>query len=48
MIRDIQMNIFKDCAMVPLYSDIEYCAYRSDIDGLVITSNGGIYYNDIK
>lgn len=34
--------------MVPLYSDVEYCAYRNDIEGLVVTENGGIYYNDVK
>jgi len=48
LVRDIQMKIFEDCAMVPLYSDVEYCAYRNDIEGLVVTESGGIYYNDIK
>ncbi|CAK7029140.1 ABC transporter substrate-binding protein [Tissierella sp.] len=48
LISDIQMSIFEDCAMVPLYSDVEYCAYRNDIEGLLVTENGSIYYNDIK
>lgn len=48
LIYDIQMEIFKDCAMVPLYSDVEYCAYRNDIEGLIVTANGDIYFNDIK
>lgn len=48
LIYDIQMEIYKDCAMVPLYSDVEYCAYRSDIKGLVVTSDGSIYYNDVE
>lgn len=48
LIGDIQMKIFEDCSMVPLYSDIEYCAYRNDIEGLIVTETGGIYYNDIR
>jgi len=48
LVGEIQMKIFEDCAMVPLYSDVEYCAYRKDIEGLVVTSNGSIYYNDVK
>lgn len=48
LITDIQMDIFQSCTMLPLYSDIEYCAYRSDIPGLVVTSNGGIFFNDVE
>ena len=42
------MEMFKDCAIVPLYSDVSYCAYRNDINGLVVCGDGSLFYNDIN
>lgn len=43
-----QLEIFNDCAMVPLYSDVSYCAYRNDVNGMKIFDDGSIFYNDIN
>ena len=42
------MEMFKDCAIVPIYSDVSYCAYRNDINGLVVCGDGTLFYNDIN
>ncbi len=47
LVTEIQMDIFESCSMLPLYSDVEYCAYRADIPNLVVTANGGIFFNDV-
>ena len=47
-VYEAQMEMFKDCAIVPLYSDVSYCAYRNDINGLVVCGDGTLFYNDIN
>ena len=47
-VYEAQMEMFKDCAIVPLYSDVSYCAYRNDINGLVVCGDGSLFYNDIN
>lgn len=47
LVRQIQMLMYEDCAIVPLYSDVEYMAYRNDIEGLKVTQTGYIFFNDI-
>ena len=47
-VYEAQMEMFKDCAIVPIYSDVSYCAYRNDINGLVVCGDGTLFYNDIN
>lgn len=47
-VYEAQMEMFKDCAIVPLYTDVSYCAYRDGINGLVVCGDGSLFYNDIN
>ncbi|MDR1568884.1 MAG: ABC transporter substrate-binding protein [Oscillospiraceae bacterium] len=43
--EDYLMN---DLSILPVYSDVEYTAYRTDLEGLVITSVANYYFNDLE
>jgi peptide/nickel transport system substrate-binding protein len=40
--------LMQDLSILPIYSDVGYCAYRTDLKGLVVTSVANFYFNDVE
>ncbi|MDR2657012.1 MAG: ABC transporter substrate-binding protein [Oscillospiraceae bacterium] len=40
--------LMKDLSILPIYSDVGYTAYRSDLKGLIITPVANFYFNDVE
>jgi len=40
-------KIMEDLSLIPVYSDVEYTAYRNDLAGFLYTNLGNYYFNDI-
>ena len=47
-IGDIQIEMSKNLDILPLYSDISYIAYRTELKGVVIQPDGTMYFNDFE
>lgn len=47
VITEIQKKLFDYCTIMPLIQDFDYRCWRSDLTGVVYTSTGGFYLNDV-
>ncbi len=46
---EIQMeDLYPEWNMIPLYGDVTYIAYNSDLKGINVLSNGFLYWNDLS
>lgn len=44
----VQIEMFKNVNIIPLYSDVSYIAYRNELKGVNVMKNGTMYYNDFE
>lgn len=44
----IQMEMFKNCNIIPFFSNLSYIAYGDHVKGIVIQADSSLYWNDLS
>lgn len=47
-IGQIQMDMFKNCNIIPFFSNLSYIAYGDQVKGIVVQSDSSLYWNDLS
>lgn len=47
-IRDVQMHMFENVDIIPLFGDNDYEAFRSGLKGYVLNADGTMFLNDLS
>ncbi|MDL2317993.1 ABC transporter substrate-binding protein [Eubacteriales bacterium OttesenSCG-928-A19] len=47
-IYELQKMLFDYATVMPLFSSVNYAAYREDVEGIVITERADLFLNDVK
>ena len=48
MVGDIQMDIFKNVNMIPMYAELSFTAINSELKGFNVLADGSATWNDLS